>query len=157
MRILSQISIREAIKIFAGYDSVVWYGVATAILVFVIEIILYSKKVIFSREYKRKEKAVKEGHVIKATQIKCTYHDRGDNNSRHYTSKYVYEVGGVKREKGITSVHKPPLHILLYYDKSPDKVFSDYDRGKESFKVILYILPILAAYLVMKAMGYSGH
>ena len=153
---MEQISIREALKIMASYDPAILCGVVVAILVFVVETILYSKKIIFGKAYKRKENAIKAGHVINATQVKCTYHDRGSNNSRHYTAKYVYQVEGVKKEKAVTSPHKPPLHIMLYYDKSPEKVYSDYDIVGETFRILLYIIPIVAAYCVMKLMGYSG-
>ena len=153
---MEQISIHEALQIFASYDSAIWYGVATAFIVFIIEAILYSKKIIFGKDDRRKERAIKEGHVIEATQIKCTYHDRGQNNSRHYTARYAYEIGGVKKEKSVTSPHKPPVHLLLYYDRSPERVYSDYDMGGETFRILLYIIPILAAYCVMKLMGYNG-
>ena len=49
-----------------------------------------------------------------------------------------------------------PLIINLYYAVFGKKIFSEYDMGTGSLKILMYIIPIMVAYFVMRVMGYSG-
>lgn len=48
----------------------------------------------------------------------------------------------------------PPLKITLYYDNG--KVFSESDIGSSPLKLLMYIIPIIAAIAVMMALGFKG-
>lgn len=151
----SQIGLKEAWEIMASYDPTVWFGVLTAVVVFAIEIVLHKKKKIFSGDEIRIERAKKQGHVIKAQQVTCRYYDK-KSGLRNYVAVYEYEVDGITHTKTVTTRSRPPLTIRLYYDKSPNKVFSDFDIGSSPLKILMYVIPIIAAFIVMKAMGFNG-
>lgn len=149
-----QIGLKEAWEQLLSYDPIVWVGVFTAIIIFVIEIILHKKNIIFSSDDKRVAKAKEKGHIISATQVKCRYYDK-NSGARNYVATYEYEFGGmIHQKKIVTSNSQPPLKIALYYDKN--KVFSEYDAGTSSLKVLMYIIPIAVAITVMMAMGFEG-
>lgn len=106
------------------------------------------------------EKARKAGHVIQATMIRCRYNDRAPDDktaNRMYIASYEYTVNGVKKRKSIVSTSiQPPKTIYLYYTSNPKKVFSEYDAGANRLQILLYIIPVLAAFVVMYALGYDG-
>lgn len=150
----ARIGLREVWEIWLSYDIAVWCGVFAAIGTYIIELILYKKNIIFSGEEKRIEKAKKAGNVIKASQVKCRYYNRSDGG-RHYVARYEYDVDGVKKEKVVSANSRLPFSVTLYYEKTPDKVFSDYDKGRSPLKPLMLVIPILVAAAVMKAMGYN--
>lgn len=137
------------------YDPAIYCGIIAAVIVFVIEIKLHNRNLIFSGDEKRLLRAKEKGHVISAKQVKCRYRDR-DSGRRNYIATYEYEINGMKVKKVIVSKNQPPLSINMYYDVSPKKVFSDYDVGTSRLLILMYIIPFIAAYFVMRAMGYSG-
>lgn len=133
----------------------VYCGIIAAVIVFIIEIKLHNKGLIFSSDEKRLTRAKEKGHVISAKQVRCRYHDY-DSGRRNYIATYEYEINGTKGKKVIVSKTQPPFSINVYYDVSPKKVFSDYDVGTSPLRILMYIIPIIVAYFVMRAMGYSG-
>ncbi|MBQ9886274.1 MAG: hypothetical protein IJM37_05390 [Lachnospiraceae bacterium] len=153
-------NISDIWNLFKEYDSSVWFGILAALITFVIEIILCKRGIIFAKYEKKIEKAKKAGKVITAKMINCRYEDREPDNktaSRMYIALYEYTFDGIKRTKQIVSTSvKPPYTISLYYDSNPKKTFSEYDVGKNPFFFILYIIPILVAYFVIKMLGFNG-
>lgn len=137
------------------YDPAIYCGIIAAVIVFVIEIKLHNRNLIFSGDEKRIQRAKEKGHVISAKQVKCRYRDR-DSGRRNYIATYEYEINGMQGKKVIVTNSHPPLSINLYYDVSPKKIFSEYDMGTGSLKILMYIIPIIVAYFVMRVMGYSG-
>ena len=97
--------------------------------------------------------------MLTATRTSLRFRDRepeGTRTNRIYIANYEYTVNGKRRTKQITSTSvKPPLTITLYYLSSPTKVFSEYDLGKNPLQILLYIVPILVAYLVATALGFK--
>lgn len=148
-----RVGLVEAWRQLLSYDPAVWVGVFTAVVVFIIEIILHNKNLIFSGSDKRIIKAKEKGNILSATQIKCHYYDK-KSGMRNYVAKYEYEFKGKRQITVVTSNSKPPLKITLYYDNG--KVFSEYDLGTGSMKILMYIIPIVSAILVMMAMGFKG-
>lgn len=148
-----QIGLKEAWKQLLAYDPAVWVGVFTAIVIFVIEIALHKKGIIFSGGDKRIAKAKVKGNVLSATQVKCRYYDKS-SGARNYVATYEYELNGLHTKKVVTSNSIPPLKITLYYDNG--KVFSEFDVGSSLLKLPLYIIPIIAAITVMMALGFKG-
>lgn len=148
-----EITFKEAFKQLANFGLPIWLGVGSAIIVFIIEIILCSKKIIFAGNDKKIEDAKKKGNILKATRISCRFNDRETKNSslnRTWIAKYKYNLNGLEKTKQIISKSiEPPYTIDLYYT-SNGKVLSGYDSSNNPLKILLYILPILVAYLVVK-------
>ena len=149
----NQIGLKEAWEQLLAYDPAVWIGVFTAIVVFAIEIVLYKKGIIFSRGEKKIAEAKAKGNVLSATQVKCHYYDKS-SGARNYVATYEYEFNGLHTKKVVTSNSMPPLKITLYYDNG--KVFSEADVSSSPSKLLMYIIPIIAAIAVMKALGFEG-
>lgn len=148
-----QIGLKEAWEQLLSYDPAVWIGVFTAIVIFAIEIVLYKKGIIFSGGEKKIAKAKAKGNVLSATQVKCRYYDKS-SGARNYVATYEYEFNGLHTKKVVTSNSIPPLKITLYYDNG--KVFSESDIGSSPLKILMYIIPIIAAITVMMALGFKG-
>ena len=148
-----QIGLKEAWEQLLAYDPAVWIGGFTAIVVFAIEIVLYKKGIIFSRGEKKIAEAKAKGNVLSATQVKCHYYDKS-SGARNYVATYEYEFNGLHTKKVVTSNSMPPLKITLYYDNG--KVFSESDIGSSPLKLLMYIIPIIAAIAVMMALGFKG-
>lgn len=155
----TRISLSDAWEILAGYDTAVWCGLLVAVITFVIEVILCSKGIIFSKEEKLIAAAKKKGNMITAKMTDCRYEDRtpyDKRTNRMYIAMYEYVIGGISRKKQIISTSgKPPRTITLYYGSNPKKTISEYDVIRPSFKFLIYIIPILVAFLTMKIMGFS--
>ena len=86
------------------------------------------------------------------------FRDRGPEDTRTnrvYIANYEYTVDGMRRTKQVVSTSlKQPLTITLYYVSSPKRVFSEYDVGKNPLQILLYIVPVLAAYAVATVLGF---
>lgn len=126
----NQIGLKEAWEQLLAYDPAVWIGVFTAIVVFAIEIVLYKKGIIFSSGEKKIAKAKESGHMLSATQVKCRYYEKS-SGARNYAATYEYELNG--------------LHTK-----------SEADVSSSPSKLLMYIIPIIAAIAVMKALGFEG-
>lgn len=157
---MDRITLADAWKVIVETDPALWLGVLAGIIVFVIEFQLYKKGLIFSGEEKKLERARNAGHVIPATMIKCRYEDRdssGKTANRQYIATYEYTaLEKVRTARVVTVGTKPPHKISLYYDTNPGKVFSEYDCGPSRWGILLYIIPLVAAVLVMKMLGFEG-
>lgn len=149
----NQIGPKEAWEQLLAYDPAVWIGVFTAIVVFAIEIVLYKKGIIFSSGEKKIAKAKESGHMLSATQVKCRYYEKS-SGARNYVATYEYELNGLHTKKVVTSNSMPPLKITLYHDNG--RVFSEADVSSSPSKLLMYIIPIIAAIAVMKALGFEG-
>lgn len=148
-----QIGLKEAWEQLLAYDPAVWIGVFTAIVVFVIEIVLYKKGIIFSGGEKKIAEAKAKGNVLSATRIKCRYYDKS-SGARNYVATYEYELNGLHTKKVVTSNSMPPLKITLYCDNG--KVFLESDIDSSPVKLLMYIIPVIAAIMVMMALGFKG-
>ena len=148
-----------AFSALAGYGAAVWCGVAAAIATFVIEIILRKKGILFASGEKKIARAKRRGHMLTAVRTNIRFRDREPEDTttnRLYIANYEYIVDGkVHTKQVVSSSLKPPSTITLYYDSSPNKVFSEYDVGKNPLQILLYIIPVLVAYLAMTAMGFE--
>lgn len=155
-----RMTLAEGLEALAGYGPAVWSGVAAAIVTFVIEIILCTKGILFAGANRKVALAKQRGHVLTGTRTHLRYRNREPENStanRMYVATYEYMVNGRVRTKAVTSTSlKPPPTIALYYVSNPNRVFSEYDVGKNPLKVLLFVVPALIAYLVMTAMGFQA-
>lgn len=157
---MERITFSDVWEALSAYDPALWFGVVAAIVVFVIEIVLMKKGLIFSGGEKRLECARKAGHVIPATMIKCRYEDKdssGKTANRMYIATYEYSAfGAVQTARIVTVGTKPPNAISLYYDSHPGKVFSEYDIKPNPLQFLLYVIPIVVAVVVMKMLGFNA-
>ena len=153
-----RMTISEAIEALASYGPAVWLGVLAAVVTFIIEIILCTKGILFAEGEKKLKRARKAGHVVLGTLKKYRYKNRepeGKTANRLYIGIYEYTVDGVTRTKHLVlSGMKPPRTLYLYYTSTPKHVFSEYDVGKNPLKVLIYIIPVLVAFVVMTALGF---
>ena len=143
---------------FESIDPRCWVGLAVVIVVFAFEVILMKKGIIFAKEEKIMKQVKEAGHCIPAKQVNCMFDDRkqvGKYTEYIYTATYEYTVNGKTRTKIIVSNQEPPSEITLYYVKTPKKVFSDYDCLTSRFVMVIYIIPMLAAALVMYLLGFN--
>ena len=154
------ITLREMFEYLASYGIEVWVGVFVAVGVFIIELILDVKYDIFGSGDRKIEKARKEGRMLNATRISCSHYYKSDGKGkkRVYMARYEYYIGDKRKTKDIITSRQEPLHTLtLYYTASPIRVFSQYDiKGDSPLVLIIYILPIVIAFFVMKALGFNG-
>ena len=154
-----RVTLAEAFGVLAGYGLAFWCGVAAGIATFIVEIILCKKGILFAGADRKLALAKQRGHMLTATRTSLRFRDRepeGTTTNRVYIANYEYTVNGSRRTKQVTSTSvKPPLTITLYYLNSPTKVFSEYDLGKNPLQILLYIVPVLVAYLVATALGFE--
>ena len=71
-----RVTLSEAFQILAGYGPAVWLGVLAAIVTFVIEIILYTKGILFAGGEQKLRRARKEGKAVLGTLKDCRYQNR---------------------------------------------------------------------------------
>lgn len=156
---LAEITFSEFWAQMAEYDSALWYGVFAAIVTFVIELVLGAKGIIFAGDDKKLAKAKKEGNVLIGKRKKCWYENRapqGKTVNRKYIAIYEYTLDGKIGTKQVVLYGREPGYTInLYYTSNSKKVFSEYDLGKNPLKVLIYIIPVIVAYIVMKLFGYN--
>ena len=155
----NRMTLTEAFRALAEYGLAFWCGVVAGIATFVVEIILCKKGILFAGADRKLALAKQKGHMLTATRISLRFRDResgGTRRNRIYIANYEYTANGKRRTKQVTSTSmKPPRTITLYYLNSPTKVFSEYDLGKNPLQILLYIVPVLVAYLVATALGFE--
>ncbi len=145
--------------VFTQFDPELWFGVIVAIAVFVLELVLYTKGIIFSKGDKRLQAAKDAGRMVIAKRVRCRYKDNAPDHktiNRRYCAQYEYTLNGKTKTKQIvTTGCEPPYTTTLYYDKGGKKVFSSYDVAGSPFELVIYIIPIVVAYYVLLAIGYE--
>ena len=156
---MEKITFKEVWEQIASYGAPLWCGVIGAIIVFIIEIILCNKKIIFSNSNKKIDKAREQGHIVTGKLVKSTYVDRNNDTKatdRRYKGKYKYKVDGIEYTYYLNSVGIPLGYTIdLYYLNNPRKAFSKYDIKPSPFQILLYIIPIAVSIIIMKLMGYN--
>lgn len=122
------------------------------------EVISCTKGIIFAGGEKKIERARKEGKYAQGTLVKLLYQNRepeGKTVNRLYSGIYEYTAEGITRTKRVVVPgNAPPKTLYFYYKKTPDHVFTEYDIGKNPFKILIYIIPVLVAFAVMTALGF---
>ena len=122
------------------------------------EIVLCTKGILFSGGEQKLKRARQAGNVALGTLKHYRYKDRepeGKTANRLYIGIYEYTVDGITRTKRlVVSGMKPPHTLYFYYISNPKHVFSEYDTGKNPLMILLYIIPILVAFLVATALGF---
>lgn len=156
---MDEITLKEAWSEILSYDPALWFGLIGAIIVFIIEIVLIKKKIIFSGFEKKVKEAQKDGRVLNAIRISCRYENRNPGTktiNRIYIAHYQYELNGKTGKYQVVSTSvEPPHTISLYYEKNSNKVFSNYGKKSNPLIILIYIIPILVAYFIMKILGFQ--
>lgn len=147
------ISLNDAWAEFASYDTSIWIGLIIAVVIFIFEIFLLKKGLIFSSGIKKYKRAKRLGHSVIAKKTSCRYKDRGNKTGvrdRIYIAQYQYEYNGIVRRKQIILTGAlPPDSITLYFLPSSNKPLCEYDRTPNVFFPLFYIIPVLAAILTV--------
>lgn len=142
LKFLSTIDIRIYIGIFAAALTVIWgFGI--------------SKRRNNSRKA-RISRAKEAGHVIEAKQIDSRVQHNGKDPSNH-TATYIYSVNGKEKRYIAKSDNFLPETISLYYDDTPNKVFSAYDGDFLGLFILLpyfIFVPLGTLWLVAALLGY---
>lgn len=151
------ISLKDAWAELAAFDTSIWVGLIVAVVIFIVEIFLLKRGLIFPSEAKKYERAKKLGNSVVAKRISCRYEDRENrtgSRDRLYVAQYQYEHNGIVRKKQIISTSAlPPDTITLYFLPSSNKALCEYDRKASVFFPLVYIIPILTAVLTVYFCG----
>lgn len=141
-------------EIIKSVDPPIYAGLLAGLIVFIIEVRLCVKGILFGGQDRMLEEAKKNGNIIKATMFRL--HKRDINNAKgtRYIADYHYVVDGVtKKKRVITTGLKPPRELPLYYVEDPNKVFSTYDLKGNPLQLLIYVIPLAVAIAVAKALG----
>lgn len=153
------------IQLFSN-NPVIWMKWILVFLTMIISIIIRIKFKIddkISPMYKlnkKVEKAREMNHVIEAKLIK-KYIDFDDNNRRTYSGKYEYVVDGNTYHYTAIFYQEqiPPRTLYLYYDKSPNKVFTNVEYHYYALKglplIILNFSPLLIGAFMVWILGLA--
>lgn len=129
-------------------------GMAAAIAVFVIEIVLLRRQTGHSRKEKQIELAVSRGHVVRARRIKAWDDDEtGHDVHSWFHAVYVYDVNGRTLKYRYRGKEVPPVTKTLYYLNDPRKTFDSREQKNPVLILLLYILPLAAAVAVINLLG----
>ncbi|MBD5092960.1 MAG: hypothetical protein HDT26_01485 [Subdoligranulum sp.] len=105
---------------------------------------------------RRKKEAVAAGRTVTGTRIKAWTDVSDDFQDRASHAIYEYEANGKKYRKSVSSKYSdPPGKLVFYYTKSPEKVFSDYDRDIVPGLLfpVLFFLPLAVVYFCARLLG----
>ncbi len=139
-------------------EPAVWWGLLAALITFILLLRWNIKCRPFDGIGKKIEKARLAGDVVIGKRIRCRYKDRSEKAGadRMYIATYQYTLKGVTKTKQITSTSgEPPYTISIYFEKSGNKIYTEYDSGKNPLVAMIYIVPIIVAYFVMMALGFE--
>ena len=129
---------------------------AAAAVVFVIEVRLCVKGILFGGDDRKLAAAKSKGHIIKDKMIHYRYEDIDNAKRRRHIADYEYVVEGVtKRKRVIITGPKPPYELSFYYADSPKKIFSEYDLKGNPLQILIYIIPLIVAVAILRVLGYN--
>lgn len=142
-----------------SYDPAVVIAAFTGIAVFIVELILYSKGIIFSSGEKKLEQAKKKNHTVIAQRTHLNFEDR-KNDAGHmervWFAVYEYSFKGIHGKKTIISHHGMPGATLTpYHDGKSSKVYTDTEMRQHKRSILLLIIPLVVMLLVAKLLGYQ--
>lgn len=144
----------EEFKFFATVDIRVYIGIFAAILAVILGFAISKKRNNYRKN--RIDLAKSAGRVIEAKQIDSRVQHNGKDPSIH-TAAYSYSVNGREKRYIAKSDNFLPETLNLYYDKTPDKVFSAYDGDPLGLFIILpyfIFVPLGTLWLVATLLGY---
>lgn len=139
---------------FQSYDPALLAGFAAGVVVFILELILSSKGILFSGGKKRLQEAIDKGNVIIGHQIKSRFWDKEDDGNSHrvWSATYEYELNGRKGIKHVQTTISPPSTISLYHDGK--KVYTQSEMIKQERTILVIIIPVLVTIGVAFLLGY---
>ena len=144
---------------FKDIDPVLLISVIAGVAVFIVELILYSKGLIFSKGQKRLEHAKKMGYTVTAYRTFINVEDRVNSDGhtqREWEAVYEDDFKGVHGKKMIISHHgMPAATITLYHDGKSSKVYTDTEMQQHKRAFVLLIIPLVVMLLVAKLLGYQ--
>lgn len=154
----------EIIEMLGEADPAQVVASLTAVIFFIVELVVCTKIDIFDREPRRLREAKEAGHVLVGTRIDSrtwTTEAHGDQKmGKEYwcSGTYEYDCNGEKRKKRVVfKTHWPPVQVDLYYRRTPRHVFTAGEVTEGSvlsvlLRIVVYILPVLVYCLVIQWM-----
>lgn len=138
-------------------DPVALISVIAGVAVFIVELVLYSKGLIFSKGQKRLAMAKKNGYTVTAHQTFINFQERMDGSGeRIWEAIYEYDFKGVHGKKMVFSHQSiPPTTITLYHDGKTSKVYTDAEMRQYRRPFLMLIIPLVVMLLVAKLLGYQ--
>ena len=138
-------------------DPVALISVIAGVAVFIVELVLYSKGLIFSKGQKRLALAKKNGYTVTAHQTFINFQERMDGSGeRIWEAIYEYDFKGVHGKKMVFSHQSiPPTTITLYHDGKTSKVYTDAEMRQYRRPFLMLIIPLVVMLLVAKLLGYQ--
>lgn len=138
-------------------DPVALITVLSGVAVFILELILYNKGLIFSKGQKRLAMAKKNGYTVTAHQTFINFQERMDGSGeRIWEAIYEYDFKGVHGKKMVFSHQSiPPTTITLYHDGKTSKVYTDAEMRQYRRPFLMLIIPLVVMLLVAKLLGYQ--
>lgn len=145
----------ENLKFLSTIDIRIYIGIIAAILAVRFGFHLSKKR--NNDRTKRIARAKEKGYVINARKIDSKVQHDGKNPSIH-TATYTYLADGKERHYIAKHSNFLPETICLYYDKTPNRVFSAYDGDPAGFFIMLpyfIFVPLGILWLVAMLLGYK--
>lgn len=111
---------------------------------------------------KKVAQAKAQNHVIEAKLIKIHTWREYDSTATEYTGDYQYELGGkvYKYPAANFDYQKPPEILHLYYDKTPQRLFTDekitHYRLRAIPMIIINLSPFIIGGLMVRLLGLFG-
>lgn len=144
----------EALTFLSAIDIRIYIGIFAAILSVRFGFHLSKKRNTYRTN--RIARAKEVGYVIEARKIAGSVQHYEKDPSIH-TATYTYTVDGEERHYIAKHSNFLPETISLYYDKTPDKVFSAYDGDPAGLFIMLpyfTFVPLGILWLVATILGY---
>ena len=138
-------------------DPVALTSIIAGVAVFIVELVLYSKGLIFSKGKKRFAKAKQNGYTINAYRTFINFQERMDGSGeRIWEAVYEYDFKGVHGKKMVFSHQSaPPTTITLYHDGKSSKVYTEAEMRQYKRPFLMLIIPLVVMLLVAKLLGYQ--
>lgn len=144
----------ENLKFLSTIDIRIYIGIFAAILSVKFGFDLSKKR--NAHRADRIARAKEKGYVIEARKIDSRVQHYEKDPSIH-TATYAYLIAGEERHYIAKDSNFLPETINLYYDKTPDKVFSAYDGDPAGLFILLpyfIFVPLGTLWLVAALLGY---
>ena len=142
----------ELLNEFGGMlDARVFLGIASAVVVFAVEVKLFGG---YRKSNRRKERAVARGHVVKA-KLKSAWDDdtSGYSVDSWFHAAYVYVVDGVSYQYRYLGKVRPPSVLTLYYLGDPGRAFTGEEKEPRLPSLVFVLLPVVVGAAALKILG----
>lgn len=134
------------------HDSSVVIAVGVGIFIYILEVILYSKGILFASGPKRLELAKQNGYMVTAKRTDLTF-DAKDNangvSTRNWFAVYECDFKGKHHKKYIYSYHGMPASALtLYHDGKSSKLYTETEMKEHRKSFLMIFIPLAVMFAI---------